>query len=91
MRVALFCACLASLAACTQPSDVDVWTLYRNSVLDSEMRLHVATFDSAERAFSGGPSYNQQTCMETAELYAANDPAQKNWWCEPGRFREQQP
>lgn len=92
MRAALIIACLAALSGCDAPSQTqsqtDVWTLYRDSEITPNMRLHVATFDSAERAFGGGASYNQQSCMETADLYAANDPAHKNWWCEPGRFRE---
>lgn len=77
------------LKACEAPQNDDVWTLYRDSEIAPNMRVHVATFDSAERAALNGPSYNQSSCNETADLYAANDPAGKTWWCEPGRFREQ--
>lgn len=74
-------------ACCKSPaSATDTQTLYRNSILDPSMRIHVATFDSAE----GGefnPDYNRAACSETAKLYQENDSAQKDWWCEKGSFR----
>ena len=85
MRVLALLTLVAALAnaGCTQPND-DVYSLYRNSVLDPTMRIHVATFDSSE----GGDiraAYKRLNCEEAAQLYLANDGEQKRWWCEPGR------
>lgn len=78
--VALACG----LVACSQPTDV--WTLYRSSALGPNMRIHVATFDSTGTSAFPGPSYNQAQCNEIADIMRANDPAEKTWWCEPGRY-----
>jgi hypothetical protein len=40
------------LANMPNPAWADVWTLYRSSVLDPTMRIHVGTFD-ARSPFSG--------------------------------------
>ena len=34
------------LVVFSKPSNDEIYTLYRNSVLDESMRLHVATFDA---------------------------------------------
>ena len=63
-------------------SDAEVLTLYRNSVTDATMRIHVATFDSAD-----GKDYNAENCAITAELFASQSGVSVRYWCEPGRYR----
>jgi hypothetical protein len=86
MRTTFAFVLLMLSVACSQ-NDGDIWTLYRDSEIAPNARIHVATFDADEEAALSGPSYNQASCNETAQLYASNDSASKNWWCEPGRFR----
>jgi hypothetical protein len=63
--------------------DVKVYTLYRNSVTDEQMRIHVATFDALE---SG--EYNRGNC-EQAQLLFQNQAGVKTiFWCEKGRFEK---
>lgn len=59
----------------------ETYTLYRNSLLDANMRLHVATFDAAE----GGP-YNRENCDQARVLFQAQPDVKTTFWCEQGRF-----
>ena len=73
------------LSACSfnGTSDGQVFTLYRNSVTDKNMRIHVATFDASEKE-----EYNRGNC-EQAQLLFQNQPGLKTkFWCEKGRFKE---
>ena len=65
----------------------DVYTFYRNSLLDPSKRIHVATFDS-KAGMPSNPDYNRLSCEETAMLYNKNDPSGQVWWCEKGKYRE---
>jgi hypothetical protein len=86
----LMCGTVAfALAACdSQGPGAPIYTLYRSSTLDQTMRIHVATFDTAERR-----DYNASNCADIARvlnqrLAAVTDGAPtQTWWCEPGRFR----
>jgi hypothetical protein len=60
----------------------DTYTLYRNSVLDAKMRLHVATFDAAD-----GGAYNRENCDQALDLFQAQAGVKTKFWCEPGRFQ----
>lgn len=60
----------------------DTYTLYRNSVLDAKMRLHIATFDSTD-----GASYNRENCDQARELFQGQAGVKTKFWCEPGRFQ----
>jgi hypothetical protein len=71
---------LLFLTACNQS---DTYTLYRNSVLDETMRLHVATFDSKD-----GEKYNQGNCYIAKELFQKQDGVTTKFWCEKGKFRK---
>lgn len=79
---------LAILAAATalfvldSSSDKSFYTLYRNSVLDEGMRLHVATFDSAD-----GEPYNRENCSVVTQLMQSQEGVKTRFWCEKGRFR----
>ncbi|MER2518965.1 MAG: hypothetical protein ABTR92_21665 [Candidatus Accumulibacter phosphatis] len=69
----------AALVAC---GDSASFTLYRNSVLDENMRIHVATFDAA-----GGEAYNRGNCEQAQALFQAQPGVKTKFWCEKGRFR----
>lgn len=71
---------LLFLAACNQS---DTYTLYRNSVLDETMRLHVATFNSKD-----GEKYNQGNCDIAKELFQKQDGVKIKFWCEKGAFKK---
>lgn len=63
--------------------DSSTFTLYRNSVLDAKMRLHVASFDTAD-----GAAYNQENCALAQQLFQAQPGVKTQFWCEPGRFHK---
>ncbi|MEF2270575.1 hypothetical protein V3C40_27665 [Janthinobacterium sp. LS2A] len=62
--------------------DAAIYTLYRNSVTDAALRLHVATFDALD-----GAAYNRQNCAQARQLFAVQEGVRVAFWCEPGRFR----
>ena len=70
------------LAGCSAKSDV--FTLYRNSVIDRSMRIHVATFDAAD----GGEKYNSENCDLAATLFASQAGVKTRFWCEKGIYRK---
>jgi hypothetical protein len=69
-------------AASGAPID-ETYTLYRNSVLDTGMRLHVATFDAVD-----GGAYNRENCDQARELFQAQPGIKTKFWCERGRFQD---
>lgn len=84
MRFAI-CAGLL-IAANTAGADElaqNVVTLYRNSAIDSEMRVHVATFDTNEGAY-----YNSENCQIAAQLFQGQPGVVVRYWCEPGPYRQ---
>jgi hypothetical protein len=94
MRITL----LAALLLACNDEATPTHTLYRNSPLGPSDRIHVATFDSADK---GTPRFdlvpfNQGNCEFVAKVLNENlerIAASKNgkpdarFWCEPGRFR----
>lgn len=72
-----------ALAACSLVGESQVFTLYRNSATDENMRIHAATFDAAEKE-----EYNRGNC-EQAQVLFQNQPGVKTkFWCEKGRFKK---
>ena len=59
------------------------FTLYRNSVTDPNMRLHVATFDANEKE-----EYNRENCDVAQKLFGAQPGVKTKFWCEKGRFKK---
>lgn len=57
------------------------YTLYRNSVLDSLARYHVATFNAAE-----GDAYNRENCDTARQLFQGQPGVRTRFWCEKGIF-----
>jgi len=74
---------LLSLLFLTACSHSETYTLYRNSVLDETMRLHVATFDSKD-----GEKYNQGNCDIAKDLFQKQDGVKTKFWCEKGAFKK---
>lgn len=60
------------------------FTLYRSSVVDPTMRVHIATFDAEQRS----PTYNQENCWTAADLFMSQEGVSVRFWCEPGRHAE---
>ena len=59
-----------------------IFTLYRNSVTDSQMRIHVATFNAKD-----GYLYNSENCFIAAELFQNQPFVETLYWCELGQFK----
>ncbi len=70
----------------TEANDAEVYTFYRNSLLDPAMRIHVSTYDSKEGG-KANPDYNRAACEEAAQLFREMDATKKHWWCEKGKYR----
>jgi hypothetical protein len=77
------CLALAATACSVGSSDTDVFTLYRNSVTNENMRIHVATFDAAEKE-----EYNRGNCEQAQVLFQAQPGVKVKFWCEKGRYRK---
>jgi hypothetical protein len=75
---------LVGLVSCSADSLSDsAFTLYRTSVLDESMRIHIATFDSKD-----GRDYNQENCELARQLFQSQDGVKTRFWCELGRYRK---
>ena len=76
---------LTAISGCggSSASEGNTFVLYRNSVTDANMRLHVATFDS-----TGGEAYNQGNCDQAVQLFQAQPGVKTKFWCEKGRYRK---
>lgn len=61
--------------------DGQTFTLYRTSVKDENMRIHVATFDAGD-----GEAYNRENCDVAKSLFQAQPEVKSKFWCEKGRF-----
>ena len=74
----------SSLVGCSGAvSDANSFTLYRSSVTDKAMRIHVASFDS-----EAGEAYNQENCRQAELLFQSQPGVETKFWCEKGRFRK---
>ena len=80
--LAVVIATSSMFAGCS--ADSGTFTLYRNSVIDRSMRIHVGTFDAAD----GGEKYNSGNCDLAATLFASQDSVKTRFWCEKGIFRK---
>lgn len=73
--------CLLLLYGCESPSDT--YTLYRDSVVFENGRLHVASFDAAD-----GSKYNNENCQHAQLLFQAQPGVKVRYWCEKGQFKK---
>ena len=81
IALAAMLAVMTSLSACGGSAD-RVYTLYRNSPLDSTMRIHMATFDASD-----GDKYNSENCQLTSDLFRAQPGVTARYWCEQGPYK----
>lgn len=58
------------------------YTLYRDSPSDSNMRIHVATFDADQ-----SDSYNRENCEAARMLFQNQTGVTAKYWCEKGKYR----
>ena len=76
-----------SIFGCKDNSNI--YTLYRNSPLDSNMRIHIATFDSANKAYKGtSESYNKENCLLAESLFQKQLNVVSKFWCEKGKYKK---
>jgi hypothetical protein len=68
---------------CGAPGDEHQYTLYRSSVVNDSMRVHVATFNASD-----GEIYNRDGCEYTRRLYQAQPGIKTRFWCEKGGYRK---
>ena len=61
----------------------ETWTLYRNSPVAVETRIHVATFDASD-----GHEYNRDNCEIARSLFQGQPSVSVRYWCEQGQFRK---
>jgi hypothetical protein len=72
---------LAVVMGCSgAPQDANVYSLWRNSVLDATARYHIATFDADD-----GAAYNWENCDQARSLFQAQPGVTTRFWCQPGR------
>ena len=82
------------MTSCSAQGGAEPYTLYRNSNLDPQLRVHWATFDAKESA----STYNMDNCLMASGLLNANldaasrragrpRPQNVGFWCEPGTFK----
>lgn len=76
-------ALLIATNASSAASAVETYTLYRDSVTDQSMRVHVASFDASD-----GQAYNSENCAQAAVLFQAQPEVKTKFWCERGRFKK---
>lgn len=58
-----------------------VYALYRNSVVDSLARYHIATFDAID-----GDRYNHENCELARSLFQGQGGVRTRFWCEKGKY-----
>lgn len=72
---------VAAMAGCGL-SEGDTYTLYRNSVITQDARMHVASFDAAE-----GGRYNNENCQHAMRLLQEQPDVHVRFWCEKGPYK----
>jgi hypothetical protein len=78
---------ICALATTTHADPVDpVYTLYRDSWVSRQRRIHVATFDAA-RSPSIAPAFNADACNRIAQVLNQQPGSVSKYWCELGRYR----
>jgi|APIni6443716594_1056825.scaffolds.fasta_scaffold1185672_2 hypothetical protein len=92
--IALAGLATALLSACNLGlMDDGTYTLYRGNAMTGNLRIHVATFDSAEstgEVTQGKMSYNHTNCVRAAKLFQEQQMVAvgTRYWCEMGRYKK---
>lgn len=81
LRMLLSFSLVALMAGCD--SDNQTFTLYRNSVMDANMRIHVGSFNAED-----GDAYNGGNCEQAKQLFQAQPGVKTKFWCEKGAFKK---
>ncbi len=87
-KAAVFAVFCVSTAACGMSDRSERYTLYRNSSMMDDARIHWASFD-----VDNSGSYNEENCQMAADLLNKNvkalNPEGTNvrFWCEAGAAR----
>lgn len=64
-------------------SEHPTYKLYRSSLVGSEMRIHIATFDADEgKAIGTNKPYNLENCEVARDLFQAQPGVKVKFWCE---------
>ncbi|WP_320677371.1 hypothetical protein [Prochlorococcus sp. MIT 1300] len=74
---------LTLLAGCQSKKENQVVTLYSDSPLFENTRVHVATFDAYQDL-----EYNSGNCEMAADLRMKEATSDIKYWCEEGYFKE---
>lgn len=85
---------LLAIGGCASEDDGHPATLYRNSILDTSMRIHFASFDAPDKG-----TFNIDNCEMVARILNANLIASAEaegkaphssvgFWCEIGSYRK---
>jgi hypothetical protein len=80
MKKTLFLLILVIVTGC---KDDVIYTLYRSSITDENLRIHVATFDVKESA-----QYNNENCKIASELFEKQTGVRVKYWCEKGSYKK---
>jgi uncharacterized protein YcfL len=64
-------------------SEAGAYTLYRSSLVNDSLRVHVATFDAED-----GSVYNRDNCEEAKTLFQSKHGEKLRYWCEMGTYRK---
>ena len=76
--------CISLFTGCN--NHTDSYTLYRNSPLDPNMVIKIATFNSQEKSYGAesSESYNRYNCNLAAKLFQSQPNVVTRFWCEKG-------
>jgi lysine/ornithine N-monooxygenase len=75
MKKFLYLISSVVVAGCGQ-SGSDVYTLYRNSPVDPQMRIHVSTYDAKD-----GNEYNNENCQIGQKVFQNQPGVTVKYWC----------
>ena len=81
LKTLLSISLVAPIVGCVP--DNESFTLYRNSLTDENMRVHVASFNAAH-----GEAYNKGNCEQAQQLFQAQPRVRTKFWCEKGIFKK---
>ncbi len=83
----LFIILLIPMVSYAGVKDSEIYTLYRNSPIDFNERIHVATFDADAK--EDMHDYNMSNCMIAQEHFQRAVLLDGvKYWCEKGKYKK---
>jgi hypothetical protein len=79
---------LAFAGASSADEQGSIYSLYRNSWVSREKRIHVATFDAFQIDSRASAAQNADNCNRVARLFNELPGNVSRFWCELGRYRD---